>query len=93
MEEGDWDACPRADGSMVRVRVTLPEVEVRSQVKRAGGRWDPQRQVYELRSVRFGRPDRERGRYIDIDAQGVYRCIYQGAYRSICLYLYETECC
>ena len=51
VEESDWEpvGCQRAAESVVRVRIALPEVEVRNQVKRAGGRWDPQRRVWELR--------------------------------------------
>jgi hypothetical protein len=51
VEESEWEPTlsRRVGESLVRVRVALPEVEVRSQVKRAGGRWDPQRRVWELR--------------------------------------------
>jgi hypothetical protein len=51
VEESDWEpaGCQRAAESVVRVRIALPELEVRNQVKRAGGRWDPQRRVWELR--------------------------------------------
>jgi len=31
------------------VRIALLEAEVRQQVKTAGGRWDPQRRLWELR--------------------------------------------
>ncbi len=51
MEESAWEpkARRRVGDSLVRIRVGLPEVEVRGQVKRAGGTWDPQRRVWELR--------------------------------------------
>ena len=39
----------RLEDALVWVRVALPEVEVRRQVKRAGGRWDPHRCLWELR--------------------------------------------
>jgi hypothetical protein len=41
-----------AGDTLVRIRVELPETEVRRQVKRAGGRWDPKRRVWELRNDR-----------------------------------------
>ena len=34
---------------MVGVRVGFAEVEVRDQVKQAGGKWNPRRQVWETR--------------------------------------------
>lgn len=51
VEAIDWEPKARrmAGDTLVRVRVGLPEVEVRHQVKRAGGRWDPKRRVWELR--------------------------------------------
>jgi hypothetical protein len=52
VEEGPWDPKParrRTDDQRVRVRVALPEVELRNQVKHAGGRWDPHRRLWELR--------------------------------------------
>src|SRR3989442_11557849 len=42
----------RIEDALVWVRVALPEVEVRRQVKRAGGRWDPHRCMWELRYER-----------------------------------------
>ena len=42
----------RPGESLMQVQIALPEMEVRMQVKRAGGRWDPQRRVWELRSDR-----------------------------------------
>ena len=51
VEEQAWEpAAPRiANNQLVRIRVTGPEVEVRKQVKFAGGIWDPQRCVWKLR--------------------------------------------
>jgi len=39
---------PRGD-ELIAVRVALGEVEVRRQVKQAGGKWNPQKTVWELR--------------------------------------------
>ena len=51
VEESDWEphVRPRMDESSVPIRMALSEVEVRSQVKRVGGRWDAQRRVWKLR--------------------------------------------
>ncbi len=51
VEESDWRplAPQRAADDVVQIRVAPPEVEVRRQVKGAGGRWDPQQCVWELR--------------------------------------------
>ena len=51
VEESDWapQTGQRIEDALVWVRVALPEVEVRRQVKRAGGRWDPHRCLWELR--------------------------------------------
>src|SRR5713101_2184919 len=51
VEESDWkpDACQRGAESLVHVRVAWPEVEMRRQVKGAGGKWNPQQGVWELR--------------------------------------------
>ncbi len=51
VEEGAWD--PHAGkwqtDSLVPVRVTVSEVALRQQVKRVGGKWNPQRGVWEVR--------------------------------------------
>ncbi len=49
--ESGWEPSKpyRQDKSLVHIRVGMPEVEVRRRVKRAGGRWHPQRRVWELR--------------------------------------------
>ncbi len=49
--ERDWDPpAPRfADAAMVGVRVGFAEVELRQQVKQAGGKWNGSRKVWELR--------------------------------------------
>ena len=39
---------PHGD-ELMAIRVALGEVEVRRQVKLAGGKWDPQKKVWELR--------------------------------------------
>jgi hypothetical protein len=70
VEEIAWEPKARhmAGDTLVRIRVGLPEAEVRRQVKRAGGRWDPNRRVWELRYDRVvalglaGRIVEERGR-------------------------------
>jgi hypothetical protein len=50
----DWNPpAPRvADDALVAVRVGFAEVEMRQQVKQAGGRWNPSRKVWELRYAR-----------------------------------------
>ena len=51
IEEEDW-APPRVQpkgDALVPIRLTLPEATLRKQVKQCGGRWDPQRGVWELR--------------------------------------------
>ena len=54
VEESEWDPHPsqRSADSVVRVRIAWSEAEVRRQVKSAGGRWNPQRGVWELRYER-----------------------------------------
>lgn len=49
--ERDWDPSrPRfANDQIVALRVAFPEVEVRERVKQAGGRWNPDRQVWQMR--------------------------------------------
>jgi len=51
VEESRWEppAPPPQDSTLVWVRIALLEAEVRQQVKTAGGRWDPQRRLWELR--------------------------------------------
>ena len=48
--ERDWDppATRLADDAPVAVRVDFAEVELRQRVKQAGGRWNPDRRVWEL---------------------------------------------
>jgi hypothetical protein len=51
IEEEAWtpfQAPPPAD-AMVSFRIAPAELRLRQQVKHAGGRWDPQRQVWEIR--------------------------------------------
>jgi hypothetical protein len=51
VEERAWD--PDADkwqaDSLVPVRVTVTEFALRQQIKRVGGKWNPQRGVWEVR--------------------------------------------
>jgi hypothetical protein len=42
------EARPQAD-ALVPIRIALSEVTLRQQVKQLGGRWDPRRQVWEVR--------------------------------------------
>ena len=51
--EREWDppASRFADDAIVGVRVGFAEVEIRDQVKRAGGKWNRGRKVWELRVV------------------------------------------
>jgi len=50
VEEKPWTppGPRRTEKQAVAVRVAAPEVALRTQVKRAGGQWDPQRQVWLL---------------------------------------------
>jgi hypothetical protein len=51
VEEESWTpfkAPPPAD-VLVPLRLAPTEVELRQQVKQGGGRWDPRRQVWEIR--------------------------------------------
>ena len=52
--ESDWEPSKphKQDESLVPIRVGMPEVEVRRRGKRAGGRWNPHRRVWELRHDR-----------------------------------------
>ena len=49
--ERDWDPpAPRfADATIVGVRVSFAEVELRQRVKQAGGKWNGSRKVWEMR--------------------------------------------
>jgi hypothetical protein len=50
IEEEAWTPfkAPPADG-LVLLRIAPAEVALRQQVKQLGGRWDPRRQVWEIR--------------------------------------------
>ena len=50
MEEGDWEppALKRASDRLVKIRLAVREIELRTQVKQAGGSWHPQERVWEL---------------------------------------------
>jgi len=48
--ERDWQLRRRfADDQIVALRVDFADVAVRAQVKQAGGRWNPQRRIWQLR--------------------------------------------
>ena len=48
--ERDWEPRPRfADDQIVGLRVAFADVGVRAQVKQAGGTWNPERRVWQLR--------------------------------------------
>ena len=51
VEEAAWALpAPQPAGErVVALRIGLPEAALRSQVKRSGGLWDPQRRVWALR--------------------------------------------
>ena len=51
VEENRWEPslCPPKGNTLVWVRIALLEAEVRQQAKAAGGKWDPQRRLWELR--------------------------------------------
>jgi hypothetical protein len=51
VEEIEWTPgrSPRPAESVVDIRVAGSEVEIRRQVKGVGGRWHPQRGVWEVR--------------------------------------------
>jgi len=51
--ERDWEPRRRfADNQIVGLRVDFADVAVRAQVKQAGGRWNPERRVWQLRYER-----------------------------------------
>jgi hypothetical protein len=51
IEEHEWEprVAPPAPDQVMNLRVAGGEVELRRQVKAAGGKWRPQQQVWELR--------------------------------------------
>ncbi len=51
MEEEPWTPleAPPTAAVLVPLRLALSEVRLRQQVKQVGGRWDPRRQVWEVR--------------------------------------------
>jgi hypothetical protein len=50
VEERAWAPAvpPEAEEQLAGVRIAVAEVELRGRIKQAGGRWDAQRQVWEL---------------------------------------------
>lgn len=51
VEEMAWLPKPKGPSGdeLMAIRVALGEVDVRRQVKQAGGKWNPQKKVWELR--------------------------------------------
>ena len=51
MEKNDWEprTRPSPDERLVHIKVSLPEGDLQRRVKAAGGRWDRQRQAWEIR--------------------------------------------
>jgi len=63
VEEWPWrpPSLRRTKGSIVLVRVAVQEIEIRRQVKGAGGVWNPDKQAWEVRcdhAVALGVTDR-----------------------------------
>ena len=54
IDESDWQPPGQRQGEdrLVRIRLAFPEEEMRRRVKSEGGRWDPQRRVWELQYQR-----------------------------------------
>jgi hypothetical protein len=50
VDESDWDPLPSATArrERVAVRIDVREVKLREKVKAAGGRWDPEKRVWQL---------------------------------------------
>jgi len=60
VDEADWpDQNAPADALVVGVLVAREETDLRAQVKAEGGRWNPERQVWELRYDRVKRLELE----------------------------------
>lgn len=60
VEEIDWTPTHKPD-AIVAVKVEWGEVELGRQVKRAGGKWNPERKIWEMRydrAVELGLEDR-----------------------------------
>ena len=51
VEENDWEPQTRLspDERLVHIKVSLPEVDLQRRAKAAGGKWDWQRQAWEIR--------------------------------------------
>ena len=63
IEEVPWRPLPATQGksALVGVRVELKEVELQRRVKHAGGKWDAQRKLWEMRrtdALKLGLKDR-----------------------------------
>lgn len=50
VEENDWEprTQPSLDERLVHIKVSLPELDLQRRVKAAGGKWDRQRQTWEI---------------------------------------------
>ena len=51
VKEYDWRSSeqPQPSDRLMQIRVAVSEMEVRQRIKEAGGRWNPQLRVWELR--------------------------------------------
>jgi len=51
VEEEEWIApkSPPKNEDLVAIAITLPETALQQQIKRRGGRWNPQRGLWEVR--------------------------------------------
>ena len=77
VDEADWpDQNAPMDALVVGVLVAREETDLRAQVKAEGGRWNPERQVWELRYDRVRRLELE-GRLVR-DAAGDYEVFAYG---------------
>ena len=77
VDEADWpDQNAPMDVLVVGVPVAREETDLRTQVKAEGGRWNPERQVWELRYDRVKRLGLE-GRLVR-DAAGEYEVFAYG---------------
>ncbi|MBI3325077.1 MAG: hypothetical protein HYZ81_00010 [Nitrospinae bacterium] len=79
--EREWEPPPPrfAAEAIVGVRVGCAEVEVRDQVKQAGGKWNRSRKVWELRYERvvaLKKVKATKHLYMDAEAVSTYRCLH-----------------
>ena len=48
IEETDWQPDPKPD-ELVGIRIAYEELELRQKIKEAGGRWNPEQRLWEMR--------------------------------------------